>query len=147
MAQDIEALAHRIGWLENNFKQYVAGNTYNGVALTITGDNGFVNIRSVLTPSKTIGDDNLLSLTICGSKNAGQGVTLTIPGITFKNISNYRQPLYCITDDSSVSYFFSGIATINGNTIIMRSNQSFSYCTVKADNLELESWPTWADVF
>lgn len=43
MAQDVETLAHRIDYLENNFKTYLVGNTYNGVTISLTGIDSAVN--------------------------------------------------------------------------------------------------------
>jgi hypothetical protein len=141
VSASIEDLAHEISWLKNNFKQYIAGNTYNGMALTVSG---FTTItRAWFIPYKTNNGNIFLRGYIAGSKPSAHNSTHTISGVQFKT---FASPNYIsgstVTADVPVIWSFgsSGTGIWNINATAPCSVLAFSF------DDELDSWPTWADV-
>jgi hypothetical protein len=155
MAQDIEALAHRIGWMENNFKQYVAGNTYNGVALTVSSlTAGFSLLYGSFTPYKKIDGSVWLKFYFGFDCNStGTNFSVVVSGIKSKIISSYYQPFLIVTSSAAAGHYtFS--STRNSGTISPNTNNFYFFLSfgdtidgIARGEIELESLPTWSDTF
>lgn len=91
---DIEVLdCINAGYL---LQKYVAGNTYNGVALNVTSTGGTV-VKAIFYPHPTV--DGLWTIDIylvMSFTSVGGGTnTIAIAGVTFYNLGNYNQGLVC----------------------------------------------------
>lgn len=138
MAQDIEALAHRIGWLENNFKQYVSGNTYNGIELTVGTSVGTID-RGVVIPYKTIGGDIRLRFNVSFSVPAANP-NVTITQISLKPSMTHVFGASCSNDGTVTASW----ALSTNNILSVRNTGTISGIF---GDIELALWPPWADVF
>lgn len=133
------ALATQLG-----LKQYVHGTTYNGGnAPTVTGTS-WTNIKSIFIPYQTQEGAWRLKFNVMGSitSSSRTAFTLSVNGVTFKNVSTFYQP---------ISYFIGGgavaaVAYVDPNTSDIKfshGSQSTTFYGASGD-VELESKPTWA---
>lgn len=128
-------------------KQYLHGTTYNGGnAPTVTSAQaGFSVTRAVFLPYQTQDGAWRLRLNIATAFTSASltTTTLSINGITFKNISGYSQPI-SVTLPGTVTV---GRAFANENTSQLRWDLSVA-TTVTGMNfsgdVELDLKPTWA---
>jgi hypothetical protein len=134
---DLNALAHEVAVLKNNFNQYVAGNTYNDVALTVTGPTIY---RTFFRPYKTIDGSSHLFANLSGTAGASTTMTFTVPGILARN-SEYLFPGYIITDAPGIQR--NAYIIQNTNIFVLIDANNFTKATAIFD-IELVSWPTWA---
>ena len=138
-----DAIGHFLRKL--SLKQYVAGNTYNSVALTITGTN-WTTTRGVFIPYRTFqtslgGDEAFrLRLNIAGNLSAGTtALNITTSGIIFKNVVDYIQAVTVTTTGA-----IRGVVAVNTGLILGTASASQTKWGFSAD-LELDSKPTWMD--
>lgn len=143
---DQSQLLHESNFLRNNLKQYVIGNTYNGIQILVTGPAGFAVVRGVLIPSRVIGaggsseDAYRLEGNIAFTLTSGNNYSITIVGVTFKSINYQMCPFAAnITDGAGYGQLQGGTSNIICFGRIAHSSASLSL------NNELASWPTWAD--
>ncbi len=130
----------------NNFKQYVAGNTYNTVLLDVTGTNWTIT-RGVFIPYQTIetslGSDSefRLKFNFIGAVSvAVSDFIATISGITFKNVANYNVAVGSVaTGDESRGF----VAPNTGNVRCIAESVQTSFAFT--GDVELDSKPTWMD--
>jgi hypothetical protein len=126
----------------NNYDyQYIGGQTYNGVALNVTATNGTL-VRGVFIPYKTSdGSWRLrfnLNMTFSPAVSAP---TVTIAGVTFKNVSGYAPPVVCNTPGANVQ----GQAGVSPNSGSIGSGTASTVSSWGlSGDVELESKPTWA---
>lgn len=150
---DLQTLAHELTWLKNNFKQYIAGQTYNGVALTVsTGAAGFSLIRGTFRPYRFLTGQYFLDFYFAFTLNStGTNTTLAVTGVTNLNITNVRQP-FVINSSSAAGGAYSLGSTRNSG-IADPNTGDFRFIWAYGDTIdaigrgtvELNSWPTWAD--
>lgn len=121
--------------------QYIGGQTYNGVTLNVTTTNGTL-IRGVFIPYQTIDGAWRLKFNIVFTYSPSVGSsTITITGITTKNISNYHQSIswqYPGGASTGQAYFDPGASTAQ----IKVSGTGYSELGISGD-IELDSKPTW----
>ena len=123
------------------FKQYVAGNTYNGVLLAVTGTN-WTTTRGVFVPYLTKetskGSDSAyrLIMNIRGTLSvAASSPTITVTGIN-------------APPGAGAAFYSTGTMTggsyVSGSTIYVTFASNVSSFAVSLD-VELNSKPTWMD--
>jgi hypothetical protein len=128
--------------IEAKPKQYIAGQTYNGVALTVTGSNSFVLSRGVLIPYRTSDGAWRLRFNIGSSGSTASAThSVTIAGIVFH--AGYTQATSCLTTSGGLSMVAS-YTSANGNSVNCISSAAYMAPTYSGD-AELVSKPTWAD--
>lgn len=126
-------------------KQYVAGTAYTNGTPTITAAS-WTTVRGVIVPYQTTDGAWRLKFNLSGQVPSGSrtGLTITISGVTFKNIANYSQPIAgvvsAITARSTQSY----VVANSGNMVIEHDTDTTTAYYASGD-VELESKPTWAD--
>jgi hypothetical protein len=132
------------GGSPTKYKCYYNGTTYNTVALDPTGTNGSI-IRGVFIPYQNSDDTWRLKFNINWNFSTMSGVrTVTIPGVTFKNVSNYYQA-FAFSPDGALNITKQRCTPNTGNLVCETASYgSAQYCGLSGD-LELESKPTWAD--
>lgn len=119
--------------------QYVSGTNYNGgISPTLSG-TGLATTRGVFVPYQMSDGTWRLKFNFRVTATSTTQLTVTINGVTFKNVSNYFQ---------SVSNFPGGNygrGNVNPNTgqITLYSDLTATAWAVSGD-VELESKPTWA---
>ena len=121
-------------------KQYYHGTSYNGGnAPTVSSDAAATVsiIRGVFVPYQTQDGTWRMTCNINLSHGSDTTHTITVNGITLKNVSNYYQPLACVNND--------GQAVGNPNTgtwsVTYSANKTGSHFS---GDVELDSKPTWA---
>lgn len=120
--------------------QYVAGNTYNNVALTVTG-TAWTTLRAVFVPySMTDGTwrmkFNIVGTVTSSSRNAYQ---VTVSGVTFKTLSGYNQSINVFTS------VVAGAHVVQGGGIMATFHASSSTIEYEfSGDVELDSKPLWA---
>ena len=140
---------HEITILNNNFKLYITGQTYNGIALTTSIVGGGLNAvisRGIYRPYRLVTGENMLYFSVEGlSASSGTSpATMTVSGITFKNVANYNQAVAAYAYGQP---FSSADVRPNTNTILLYwSGGLFPIKVALQGDVELDSWPTWADV-
>jgi hypothetical protein len=109
---------------------------------TVTGTN-WTTTRAVAVPYKTSDGAWRMILNFDGSLSvAAASLSLTVSGVTFKNVSGYTQPVtYQVTSDWASGSVNPGGSTISGNSGSVGVNWRLS------GNVELDSKPTWAEDF
>jgi hypothetical protein len=117
-------------------KQYLG----DGTDFAVTGPAGFALTRAVAIPYQTSDGAWRLKGNISYTANALSPSTITISGITFKNVANY---------DQGVTVWGNGVdivclATANAATLVTTSGTGTTVQHLSFD-VELESKPTWAD--
>lgn len=127
-------------------KQYIAGNTYNGVALTVTGLN-WTTTRAVFVPYKTLEGGFRMAFNVCGVMSVAAGsLAATIAGATFKNVANYTQS---ITGGGGAGGIDMGqVITTPGSgvmTVFVAAGSTSNYFF--SGDVELDSAPTWMEDF
>jgi hypothetical protein len=138
---DIAELAHRVSCMENNFKVYNGGQTYNGISLTITGTFLGNLYYSTFRPYKTIHGRIFLEIQFSLSGPGTGYYTFVIPEITF--ISCTKNLPFAISQY--------GVGTCSGYAV-QGSNSIYFYASGTPEYItgvgfpEIVSWPTWADV-
>jgi len=144
---DINQLQDNITYIA--FKQYVSGNTYNSVALDITGlgDTTTANdgiIRGVFIPYQTIDGAWYCNIKINGTLDvAANSATITTAGLVFKNVSNFFQP-GSIDPGTAATNNSRLLAYPNTGNIVFTANYNRTAIYTNGD-YELNSKPTWAD--
>jgi hypothetical protein len=126
-------------------KEYVAGTTYNGVALNVTSaQSGWAVTRGVFVPYKTSDGAWRLRFNIVGSFSAATitGLTVAIAGVVFKNTSSFFQTCAAGTNAAAAA---SGIVTPNTGNIVISHASILTNGVFISGDVELDSQPTWAD--
>jgi len=123
--------------------QYIAGNTYNGVALNVTAINGTL-VRGIFIPYLMLDGTWRLKFNfhMTFSPATGSGTIFTIAGVVFKNTSNYYQACSCETASNTQN---SGFCTPNTGELSGQTSGAGSAAMGLSGDLELESKPTWLD--
>ncbi len=143
MAQDIEALAHRIGWLENNEKIYVAGNTYyDGNAFSVTAP-GATLIRAI--GKSFVSPEGINFCWIKGVMTSpGQtALSVTVSGITSKHLSNYYQNIQFMDVAAGSNVGRAGYIAENSGIITLVSPAIANTLWIFEATIELESKALW----
>jgi hypothetical protein len=125
-------LVGHAGW-----KQYIN----DGVTTDFTFSStpaGWSIERASIVPYRTVDGKYRATLVINATTSSGSTPSVTIDGISFK--SGINQPLAVDSGNQS----FTGRATAGGSTIDVQKSGSTTTFRVSGD-VELESWPTWAD--
>jgi len=142
---DINTLQTNINFIA--LRQYVEGNTYNTVNILVTGSN-WTTTRGVFVPYNTLetsltGDSAFrLRFDIRGTISVtASTLTLTIVGVTFKNIAGFDQAV-AVSNASTLGA--EGRALTNTATIKMDRAANATDWSVSGD-VELDSKPTWMD--
>lgn len=132
-------------------KQYIVGNTYNGVSLTITCPNtNFTVVRGVLIPWMTSDGAWRVKINFTAVQDgSGTDPVITIAGITSKNVALYYQSLFQ-GHGTTLEYTYSQAANAlvvppNSNVFTMHASSVSTAEIVAFGEIELESRPTWAD--
>jgi hypothetical protein len=129
-------------------KQYVAGNTYNGVSLTVTG-SGFTLTRGAFVPYKTTDGTWRLRLNIIGGHSAAPSTfTAAISGVTFKTVAGtagIRAQVCAAYTNGGYNITAGWVESGNGNIGLSANNQAGSTSVAWSCDVELDSQPTWAD--
>ena len=126
----------------DGLQEYIGGQTYNSVALTVTPPTGGANTRSVFMPYQTLDGTWRLKFNIACSMTLSTVGTIAIAGVTFKNVSNYFQAVAaCPTNGAA---FGSGSVSPNTNTITFTLSGNTAAIYISGD-VELDSKPTWAN--
>lgn len=128
-------------------KQYVAGNTYNGVALTVTGVN-FTLTHGAFYPARTIatslgGDEGFkVDFVVRGTVSAGvNNFALTYAGIT--TIADYQA--ICTYDQDGGVYCKRSYMNPGGNTSLNTFSGTGWTKIVQFGVIRLSTKPTWMD--
>jgi len=123
-------------------------NSPRETSLTVTGTS-WTTTRAVGVYYRTADGAHRLNFNIRGSRTTGSSIsqyTITISGVTFKNVANFNQPVSLsasnLTSDRDVGYAITntGASTI---TAWFASNDPSSFGF--SGDVELDSKPTWAD--
>jgi len=128
-----------------NIKQYIEGTAYTNGTPTIAGVGGIVwtTTRGVFVPYQVDGAWRL-RLNVRGLVAVSTAVlSITISGITAKNVSQYFQPFACQTGTTS-PFTAAGNIDPNSNQINIfatATTQDFRF----SGDVELNAKPTWAD--
>lgn len=120
---------------------YYHGETYNGVALTVTGVSSDAKaltvVRAWFIPFAMLNGAWFMHLVIVGTSNSAVNMTATIPGILFKNVTNFRQPVMS-------TFLAYGYANPNANTIFQDTISNAQTLWHMGGLFELNAKPTWA---
>ena len=120
--------------------QYIGGQTYNGVTLSVTSPNGTL-VRGVFIPYQTIDGAWRLkfNFNLTYSPTVSSPI-VTINGVIFKNISNYLQSL---SGDSQGNYTYYGYTNPGASTIQFYTVGASIANIGGSGDVELDSKPTW----
>lgn len=139
-------------------KEYVVGTAYtNGTPNITSGLTSFSVVRAVLVPYQTsdgawrLRMNGTFSMTATNESAAGNVFTLvtsmTISGVTFKNVGNHFQPGSALPFNGSIlpsmCYVSPNSSTVN--LVLMTSASSTQAGFGASFDVELDSKPTWAD--
>ena len=133
---------------EDGLKAYVYDTTYNNVPLNITGfgdtssaNSGVKGANFILR--RLLDGTWVMSVNIVGElDDTDADFIITIDGVTFKNVTDYNQPLALRLNDE-VGH--QARALPNSGDIRIESTTTFAeFFGVTASMLELEEKPTWA---
>jgi hypothetical protein len=124
--------------IEEKPKQYVAGQTYNGVALTISGTN-ISQGRSVFVPYRTV--DGVWRLRF--SINLGISPGVTSLSVTVNGVSGYANgQMFSVLGIGTAPYSGSGNFTSGAFQAYFATS---STTMLASGDVELTAKPTWAD--
>lgn len=127
------------------FKRYIPGGSYNGGgAPTITGTNSFANDSDTsFYPYQTQDGDWRMRFNITGVTSAATGTTLTISGVTFKNLNGTTEG-QAVAVKTDVNNWARGAANDGGvATMVCTCASSATAWSISGDVM-LASKPTWA---
>lgn len=123
------------------YKAYYHGTTYNGgIAPTISA-SGWTIIRGACTPYQKQDGTWWMRFNFSSTHAGNAGTTVTINGVTFKNVANYRQG--CGASTNSAVAIFMCVTDPNASTIAVNISVSVTQMNMWGE-VELESKPTWA---
>jgi hypothetical protein len=148
MSLDLSAMAHEIDAINKNgipLKPYLAGQTYNGVLLQVTGVNGFVIDYGIFIPQKMSDGSYWLYINIVWTSNPAGNGGITIAGITFYNTPSGNWQYIPCMGWSSPPYPACGLVPANNNIINVYSLSSNSTNYGINGTVRLQSKPTWMD--
>jgi len=119
--------------------QYVSGTNYNGgISPTLSG-TGLATTRGVFVPYQMSDGTWRLKFNFRVTATSTTGLTVTINGVTFKNVSNYFQSVSNFPGGN----YGRGNVTPNTGQINLSSDLSTTTWAASGD-VELDSKPTWA---
>ena len=124
--------------LEHRLKQYVAEQTYNSVALAVTG---VTVTRGVFIPYQTLDGAYRMRFSIWGIKGSSANFTITIAGVVFK--TGFKQAF--VSWDYSSRYGCIDAHTNGGDGNMLIYMVGATVDSMVSGDLELDSLPTWAD--
>ena len=134
-----------MSYTPNRERQYVAGQTYNGVQLNVTvSPIGISNLyRAVFVPYKTVDGTCRIRFNVYFDMTQNNNTeTVAITGIVFK--SGSEQALASVSrtgswNGSDVSVTVAGTNTFTTLAIVGGQTHRSIF-----GDVELDSWPTWA---
>jgi hypothetical protein len=139
------ATATRLG-----LKQYLHGTTYNGgnaPTVTLAAGGGTLSsvTRALFLPYQT--QDGTwrvrFNITLVLSAATRTGATIAINGMTFKNISNFKQAVNASLQHGSAT-FYSCYADANTSNIVHSHTSDSTANYQYSGDVELESKPSWS---
>jgi hypothetical protein len=130
-------------------KQYLHGTTYNGgIAPTVTSAlSGFTVARCSFIPYQAQDGAWRLKFNIAGTYTLStvSSTTITVNGITFKNVSNYSQAISVFINSSGLFNSTVSYTNANASTIQITSSATATSNTISvSSDVELNGKPTWA---
>jgi hypothetical protein len=130
-------------------KQYLGGNTYNSVALNVTGTN-YTLSAGVFIPYAVIDADSTssykwrLRFNVVGILSVpATSITISIAGVTFANRANFYQPV-ATSSWNAATNAYRAIVIPNASQITASASGVTDGWGFSGD-VELNSKPTWAD--
>ncbi len=105
-------------------------------------------IRAQLTPYQKDDQTWLLDLNISFTVASGArtGITVTLTNTLFKNLANLKQPVLAYAMDGTAPYPEQCYAQLNtGNIIFKHASATTTIYSFKAEGLELEEQPAYAE--
>lgn len=140
-----DALATQLG-----YKQYFHGTAYNGgVAPTITLSAGGGSLSSIprgLFIPYMVQDGSWrmrFSIVALVSSTSRTSLTLAVNGVTFKNTSNWSQPIIGQNYDGAVGSYYSNVVVNTGTMTNVHATATTTAYGFSGD-VELNAKPTWA---
>ena len=128
-----------LDWIKPYEKQYIAGDTYNSVTITISG---VTLVRGVLKPYQTIDGAWRMTFNFVVTFASAATATIGIAGVTFKNVGSYNQAVTSYIGSTAV--VCQSYAQLNTGNIVCSFGDNRTYVCVSGD-VELENKPSWAD--
>ena len=130
-------------------KQYLHGTTYNGgIAPTVTSAlSGFTVSRCSFIPYQAQDGTWRLKFNIAGTYTLSTvaSTTITVNGITFKNVTNYTQAVAVFINSSGALNSTASYTNANASTIQITSSATATSNTIGvSSDVELTAKPTWA---
>lgn len=118
--------------------------SYDNTVVNMSTNGGNEEIRdAIFTPEKDpITGIWFLNVITTITHDGATSITLTIPGLTFTNSSNYFQA--SALSPSNVGIVFRGFAQPNTNTILAQYNSNSSFTMING-RFQLIDKPSWAD--
>jgi hypothetical protein len=107
--------------------------------LTVSG-TGWTTVRAVGVPYKTGNGSYRMKFNIVGTVTSQTSNTLTVSGVTFKNVSNYDQAVVVLANNAQIG---TGYAAASSSTIQINTGSAFTRWSISGD-VELENRPSWA---
>jgi hypothetical protein len=122
-------------------KEYLAGNTYNSVALTLSGTNYSSTVRGVFIPYQHFDGTWRLRFNFRVNTSSVTSITIAISGVFWKNTAGFYQA-YSVVHNGGSALWQQNLDVNNGNV----SGTWASAATVMgaSGDAELDSKPTWA---
>jgi hypothetical protein len=115
--------------------------------LTVTSSaSGWSTVRAVGIYYQDQDGNHRLKFNLFGAFTAASlsGATITITGVTFKNVNGFRQPISAYNSSASINYVASAFTLANtGNVTVAHATATVDAHALSGD-VELESRPTWA---
>jgi hypothetical protein len=115
--------------------------------LTVTSSaSGWSTVRAVGIYYQDQDGNHRLKFNLVGAFTAASlsGATITITGVTFKNVGGFRQPISAYNSSASINYVASAFTLANtGNVTVAHATATVDAHALSGD-VELESRPTWA---
>ena len=133
-----------LDWLKPYERQYLGGNSYHGIPLTVSYTVISSVVRSCFIPYQLINGVWRLRFNMNFTVSAAaQSYTVTVAGITTPNISNYYQGVYSsrVVQGATVYTAYIGVNT----NIFNCYHDGTSGDDCLWGDIELASKPTWAD--
>ena len=112
----------------------------------VSGTNSFSVTRAIAIPTKTKDGVWKLNFRITGTISSASSGTVSITGITSKNLSNYYQALSIEAWGNSVSTIYQSFRP-NSNTLEYAFSGNATTIAINGESIELDSMPTWATDF
>ena len=116
---------------------------WKNYTLTATG-TGWTTDLAEGQPYRDMGGNWYLNCQITGQKSASSSLTLTLTGVTFKNVTAHDQPL-AAAGDSTTENFTAKAAPNTGEIFWNSDTSNIPDPKMQGSNLQLESKPTFVE--